>query len=136
MSTIASADHRRRLRTEVYSPIEVVLARIIYWIFGVIIALLALRFVFGLFGANTGAPFVQVVYAITDVFMIPFAAVFRTGRLEGATFEWSVLLAMVIYALIAWAIVSLIHAVSPRDHAQTVDEVETIDRDEDVVHRR
>lgn len=132
MATIASADHRRRLHTEVYSPIEVVLARIVYWLFGVIEALLALRFVLGLFGANTAALFVRMIYGITDVFMVPFTAVFNTQRLEGATFEWSVLLAMVIYALIAWGIVSLIRAVSPRDHARTVDEVETVDRDEDV----
>lgn len=132
MATVASADHHRRMHTEVYSPIEVVLARVVYWVFGVIEALLALRFIFGLFGANTGAPFVRIVYGITDVFMVSFTAVFNTQRLEGATFEWSVLLAMVIYALIAWGIVALIRAVSPREHARTVDEVETVDRDEDV----
>jgi hypothetical protein len=51
MATVASTDHRRHLRTEVYSPIEVVISRIVYWIFGVIEALLALRFVLALFGA-------------------------------------------------------------------------------------
>jgi hypothetical protein len=134
MATVASTDHRRHLRTEVYSPIEVVISRIVYWIFGVIEALLALRFVLALFGANTAAPFVKLIYGVTDVFMVPFAAIFNTQRLGGSTFEWSVLVAIVVYALIAWGIVALVHAVSPRDSASTVEEVESEDRDEDV-HR-
>lgn len=136
MATISSAstDRRRLSHTEVYSPIEVILSRIVYYVFGVIEALLAIRFVFGLFGANTAAPFVQFIYSVTDFFMIPFNAIFNTQQLNGATFEWSVLVALVIYALIAWGLVALIHAVSPRSHAGTVETVESVDEDDQHVH--
>lgn len=134
MATIstASGDHHRSSHTEVYSPIETVLSRIVYYVFGVIEVLLAIRFVLGLFGANTAAGFVQLIYGVTDVFMVPFNAVFNTQRVAGATFEWSVLVAIVVYALIAWGLVALIHAVSPREHAETVESVETVDSDEHV----
>lgn len=136
MATIstASGDHRRRVHTDVYSPIEVVLARIVYYAFGVIEALLAIRFLFGLFGANMEAGFVKLVFGITDVFMVPFNAIFSTQKLAGATFEWSVLVAIVIYALIAWGLVALIRAVSPREEAETIESEESVDSDEHV-HR-
>jgi len=47
----------------------------------------------------------------------------------GATFEWSALVAIAVYALLAWGIVQLIRAVNPREHAQTVERVE---KDDDV----
>lgn len=133
MSPIATDRHAHR-HTEVRSSIEAVLSRIVYWVFGVIEALLAIRFVFGLFGANTGAPFVRFIYAITDIFMVPFNAIFATQQVEGSTFEWSVLVAIVVYALIAWGLVALIHAVSPREHAETVESVESVEG-VDTVHR-
>lgn len=132
--TTASGDHRRRVHTDVYSPVEVVLQRIVYYVFGFIEALLAIRFIFSLFGANRDVPFVSFIYGITDVFMVPFNAIFSTQRLGGATFEWSVLVAIAIYALISWAMVALIRAVSPREEAETVDTEESVDRDEHVRH--
>lgn len=136
MATITSApgNRRRVAHTDVYSPIEVVISRIVYFVFGVIVSLLAIRFVFSLFAANTAAPFVRFIYGVTDVFMIPFNAIFANQRVNASTFEWSVLIAIVIYALIAWAIVAFIHAVSPRSHSGTVETVEHVDRD-DVVYR-
>lgn len=133
LSPVATDRHAHR-HTEVRSPIEVVLSRIVYYIFGVIEVLLAIRFVFGMFGANMAAPFVRFIYNLTDVFMVPFNAIFATQQLEGATFEWSVLVAIVVYALIAWGLVALIHAVSPREHAETVEQVETVERDDTVYH--
>ncbi|MHB8762251.1 MAG: YggT family protein [Coriobacteriia bacterium] len=130
MST-SSADRRRHAHTEIRSPIEVTLSHIVFYVFGVIEVLIAIRFVFGMFGANTAAPFVRLINSMTEVFMVPFTAIFRTQQVDGATFEWSVLVALVIYALIAWGLVALIHAVSPRSHASTIETTETVERDED-----
>lgn len=116
-------EQRSEVHEETRSPVEVVLSRIIWWILGVVEVLLGLRFVLELLGANARAPFVQLVYAISDVLMIPFTAVFRTSRVAGATFDWSTLLAMVVYALIAWGLVSLVRALSPRRSAGTYERV-------------
>jgi hypothetical protein len=129
MPTVASVN-RSQVHTEIRSPIESVMARVVWFVFGAIEILIAIRFMLVLLGANAEAGFVQLVYGISDIFMAPFVAVFGTDRVSGATFEWSALVAIAVYALIAWGIVALIGAVSPRTHAQTVERVET---DEDAI---
>lgn len=127
-ATIASVN-RSQLHTEVRSPIEAVMARVVWFVFGAIEIFIAIRFALILFGANAEAGFVQFIYAVSDVFMAPFHTIFATDSVSGATFEWSALVAIAVYALIAWGIVALIGVLSPRTHAQTVERVET---DEDV----
>jgi len=121
----ASLDHRTQIHTEVRRPIEAVLARIVWFVFGVIEVFIGIRFVLTLFGANAEAGFVQFIYSVSDVFMAPFNAIFSTQTVEGATFEWSALVAIAVYALIAWGLVALIRALSPRRHAETVERVES-----------
>ena len=121
----ASTDRRRQVHTEVRRPIEAVLSRVVMFVFGVIEVLIGIRFVLKLFGANAEAGFVKLIYAVSDVFMAPFNAIFGTQHVSGGTIEWSALVAIVVYALIAWGLVALIRAVSPRRHVETVERVET-----------
>ena len=107
--TMASVN-RSQLHTEVRSPIETVLSRVVWFVFGVIEILIAIRFVLTLLGANAEAGFVNFIYTVSDVFMAPFNAIFSTGRVSGATIEWSALVAIAVYALIAWGLVALIGA--------------------------
>ena len=100
-ATMASVN-RSQLHTEVRSPIETVLARVVWFVFGAIEILIAIRFVLTLLGANAEAGFVKLIYTVSDVFMAPFNAIFSTGRVSGATIEWSALVAIAVYALIAW----------------------------------
>jgi predicted membrane channel-forming protein YqfA (hemolysin III family) len=123
-------DEHHEVHAEVRSPIEVVLARIVSYVFGVIVAFIAIRFLLKLFAANAGAGFVRFIYGVSDIFMAPFQAVFKTQQVNGSVFEWSDLLAIVVYLLIAWGLIALIRAVSPREHAGTYEE----ERQEDV-HR-
>jgi len=127
-ATLASVN-RSQVHTEVRSPIESIMASIVWFVFGAIEVFIAIRFVLTMLGANIEAGFVKFIYAVSDVFMAPFNAIFNTGTVSGATLEWSALVAIAIYALIAWGTVALIGAISPRTHAQTVERVET---DEDV----
>lgn len=121
-TTHAASDQRATaVATEVRSPIEVILARVITWVFGVIIAFIGVRFVLELFGANVQAGFVRFVYGVSDIFMAPFVAVFNTQRVQAATFEWSALVAIAVYVLIAWGLIELIRAISPREAASTVE---------------
>ena len=129
---MGSTGRRSQVHTEVRSPIEVVVSRVISYVFGVIEVFLGARFLLLLFGANAEAAFVKFVYGISDVFMAPFVAVFNTQRVAGATFEWSALVALAVYALVAWGLVALVSAVSPREHAQTV---ETVQADEHIDQR-
>lgn len=129
----ASIDHRSQVHTEVRRPIEAVVSRIVMFVFGVIEVLIAIRFVFTLLGANAEAGFVKLVHDLSSVFMAPFDAIFNTQTVAGATFEWSALVAIAVYALIGWGIVALVRAASPRRHAETVERVEQVENDHTVV---
>lgn len=83
-------------------------AAVVNYILGVVEVLLALRFVFRLFGASPEASITNVVYVLTDPLMSPFRAIARGTAADGAFFDWSILVAMGIYALIAWALIRLI----------------------------
>jgi len=133
MAQSESSAYRQQIHTEARSPIEVVLARVVYYLFGVVEVVIAARFVLMLFGANPDAGFVAFVYRISGIFMAPFIAVFKTQTAGGATFEWSALVALAVYALVGWGIVRLIETVTPRSSSQTVERVE---QSEDVAARR
>lgn len=111
------------VRTEIRTPIAAMLARIVWLVFGLIEVLIAIRFVLKLLAANASAGFVQLVYGASALFMAPFNAIFPTERVSGARLEWSALVAIAVYALIAWGLVYLIQALSPRRSAQTVETV-------------
>lgn len=100
---------------------ESVATGIVWFVFGAIEILIAIRFVLMLLGANVEAGFVNMIYALSGIFMAPFNAILDTQEVAGATFEWSALVAIAVYALIAWGIAALIRAMSPRRQAATVE---------------
>jgi hypothetical protein len=74
--------------------------RVVYYIGGAIIALLALRFVLALLGAAEGNPFVDFVYALSSMFIWPFYGIFGEPVYGQAQFESSTLVAIIVYALL------------------------------------
>ena len=131
MPNLNTADRRSQVHTESRVPVEAILSRVVMFVFGVIDVLIAIRFVLKLLGANPQAGFVQLVFGVSDLFMIPFNAIFRVQVVSGAVFEWSALVAILVYALVAWGLVLLIRVVNPRDRGDTF---ETVQKD-DVVTR-
>jgi len=81
--------------------------QVVWYITGILEALLLFRFFLKLFAANPAAGFTNFIYKVTYVFVAPFLNVFRISRVEGSVFEWTTLLAMLVYYLIALAIIRL-----------------------------
>lgn len=76
--------------------------RVIYYLVGIIIALLAFRIVLLLLAANKGSGFVDFVYALSGFFATPFFGIFNYQPSYGqSVFEISSLVAIVVYALVA-----------------------------------
>ena len=70
--------------------------------------LLAFRFILKLLGANPEAGFSSFIYGITYIFATPFLSVFRSSRVvEGSLFEWTTILSMVVYWIVATGIIQL-----------------------------
>jgi len=89
-----------------------IVQRIIYTIYGLISAVLAFRLIFKLLGANPENVFVRGIYAFTQPVVGIFEGIFSSVAINGAettaVFEPATLIAMVVIALIAWAIMKLI----------------------------
>ena len=80
----------------------------IYLLFGILEGLLAIRFGLALLGANPAAGFAQFIYSITKPFLAPFVGLFGTARSGGSVFDVSPLVALIVYALIAWVLVKAV----------------------------
>ncbi len=65
---------------------------------------LALRVGLKLMGADPANPFAALVYAISGVFLFPFAGLIDGRAAGGAMLEIPSLIAMVVYALVFWTI--------------------------------
>ncbi len=109
----------------------VIIQNLIWVLFGIIEVLLLIRFFLRLLAANPAAPFTTFIYNVTNVLIAPFALVFPKAQTGGSVFELSTLLAMVIYALIAWGLTALIDAIwsgTARRSVEEVDHVDHVDR--------
>lgn len=78
-----------------------------WYILGLIEALLLFRFVLKLLGANPEAGFTSFIYGVTYVFAAPFLNVFGRTQVAGSVLEWTSLLAMLVYWVLAVGIIKL-----------------------------
>ena len=81
--------------------------QVVWYILGILEALLVFRFVLKLLAANATAGFTSFIYGVTKLFVAPFLNVFCISKVEGNIFEWTTLLAMLVYWLVAWGIIRL-----------------------------
>jgi hypothetical protein len=80
----------------------------VYLIFGLIEALIGIRFVLRLLGANPDAGFAQFIYGITGGFIAPFVGLFGVPQFNGSVVEIHSIVAIVVYALLAWLIARVV----------------------------
>jgi hypothetical protein len=89
---------------------------LIYFFFGALEILLAFRLVLKLTGANPLSGFVGFIYGLTGIFVLPFDEIFHKGFAHGAetasVLEPSTIVAVIVYAVLAWGIVKLIRIFS------------------------
>lgn len=86
-------------------------AQFIWLLAGLLEGLIGLRFLLKLIAANPGAPFAQLVYGITDLFLWPFQGLTATPAANGMVLEISSLIAMLVYTVLAWMVVKLLYLI-------------------------
>lgn len=94
---------------------------LVYFFFGVLEILLVFRLILKLTGASIGSAFVGLIYGLTGIFIAPFEGIFRRGFAPGiettSVLEPSTLVAIVVFAVVAWGIVKLVRIFSGEKQA-------------------
>lgn len=93
----------------------VIAQRVVYYIGGLIIALLLVRLIFQLLGASQGSGFVDFIYGLSAVFVAPFYGIFGEPTFGNSHFETSTMVAIVIYALVTVGIAKLLTLTRPQN---------------------
>jgi uncharacterized protein YggT (Ycf19 family) len=89
-------------------------AQIVYLVLGVVEALIITRVILKLLATNPQAGFVRFVYAVSAPLLAPFQGIFPTPMTQNSVLELSALVAIAVYAVIAWALARLIAIVGQR----------------------
>lgn len=95
--------------------------QIVWFILGAIEILLGFRMTLKALGANPTSGFASLIYGISEPLAMPFQGILRTNVTGGSVFEWSTLIAAVVYAIIALGIIQVMQMFKP----VTPEEVET-----------
>lgn len=103
------------------------ITQLIWLLFGALEALIALRIGLMLIGANPNSPIVALIYGVTYLFLFPFMGLVNSPTFGNMVLEISSMFAMLIYGLVAWAVVRLVWLVfyRPRGPVATVTESTT-----------
>lgn len=83
-----------------------------YFTFGVLEILLIFRLILKLMGASHSSSFVNIIYTATGIFTIPFEGIFRKAVTQGietsSVLEPATVVAIIVYAVVAWGIITLV----------------------------
>ena len=88
------------------------LAAVVWFIAGAVEIFVAARFLGKLFGASAQSAFVNFIYQVSSPMVAPFTGIFGDTGSRTNTFETASLVAIVVYAVIAWGLVVLIRIVT------------------------
>jgi hypothetical protein len=90
-------------------------------------ALIALRIGLKLIGANPSNPFAAFTFGLSDIFLFPFEGLIGTPASGGFALELSSFVAMVVYALLAWAFERIVWLIfyRPRESGVNVTQTKT-----------
>lgn len=95
---------------------------LVYYFFGALEILLAFRLVLKLAGASMASGFVKMIYGLTGIFTWPFEGIFRKAFTQGvettSILEPSTLVALAVYAIVAWGIVKLVRISSGEQQSE------------------
>lgn len=98
--------------------------QLVWLLFGILEAMIMLRIALKLLGANTETPIVSLIYGLTGIFLFPFTGLIGSPTTGAIELELSSVFAILIYALMAWAIERIVWLLfyRPRGPVATITE--------------
>jgi len=112
------------------------ITQFIWLLLGILEALLALRVLLKLFAANPNSPIAVLIYSLTGIFLIPFSSLTSSPSVGGIILEISTFFAMLIYALIGWAVERLVWILLYRPSGSTVEVTKTRSQEDNIHNQR
>jgi hypothetical protein len=103
---------------------------VVWLVFGILEALIALRIGLKLIGANPASPIAVFIYGVTGLFLLPFSGLVGTPTAGNMVLEISSVIAMLVYALLAWGIERIIWVIFYRPRASAVGVTRTTTSDQ------
>jgi hypothetical protein len=91
----------------------------IWLLFGIVVGILAIRFVLKLLGANEAAGFASFIYGASAPFVAPFSNLFANPGSGGSVLELTTMIAIVVYLLVAWLIARVIWLLAGESRSAT-----------------
>ena len=104
--------------------------QLVWLLFGILEGLIALRIGLKLIGANPASPIAVYLYGFTGLFLLPFEGLTGTPSSGGMVLEVSSVIAMLVYALIAWALERIIWVIFYRPRGPVVGVTQTTSTDD------
>ena len=98
---------------------------------GIIEVLIGLRVVLKLIAANPESPFAAFIYNVSAIFLFPFAGLVGTPAAGGMVLEFSSIIAMLVYALLAWGLERIVWVSFYRPRGALVGVTQTTIREPD-----
>jgi len=96
------------------------ISQFIWLLFGGLEALIGIRVILMLIGANQGNWFTAFVYQLSSLFLWPFQNLITNPSFQSMTLEVTSIIAMIVYALLGWLLVRLIRVIFYRTPATQV----------------
>jgi YggT family protein len=91
----------------------------IWLLFGIVVGILAIRFILKLLGANEAAGFASFIYGASAPFVAPFSNLFANPGSSGSILELTTMVAIIVYMLVAWLIAKVIWLLAGENRSAT-----------------
>ena len=118
----AAVEHREQTVRDVAGERRLKLAKttqVIWLLVGFVEGAVALRLFLKIIAANPDNAFAQLVYGFTGLFVGPFVGLTGTPTSGGSVLEISSVIAMVVYALLAWVAVRVARLILEQANTRT-----------------
>ena len=99
--------------------------QLIWLALGLVEALIAMRIILKLIGANAESLFAVFIYGVSNIFLFPFEGLVGTPTSGSMVLEISSIIAMLVYALLFWALERVVWVIFYRPRGATVGVTQT-----------
>ena len=123
ISQHGGTEHREHIvenRAAVRAESRYKASQIIWLLAGALEVLIGLRVLLKFIAANPNSPFASFIYGVSDIFLWPFMNLTGTPSAGGMVLDIPAIIAMFVYALLAWGLAKIVNLMFQRTTTESV----------------